>query len=276
MDKQDPHYDAPPATKAGEEDADGLMELAKAMAMAAILALFIRTFLFEPFNIPSGSMLPSLLVGDYLFVEKYSYGYGQYSFPLGIAQFDGRILQRQPERGDVAVFRQPKRPEIDYIKRIIGLPGDKIQVTEGRLYINGVMAMREYKGTEDYKDDNIYNVYSRYVETLPNGVAHFIYELSDVERLDDTDVFTIPQGHYFAMGDNRDSSQDSRVMSEVGFVPEENLVGRAAFIFFSTEGIGNACVRDGFLAALRSVGCKIISWPKAIRYHRLFKRVHSL
>lgn len=259
-----------------EKQADELIEMVKAMAVAAFIALTIRTFAFEPFNIPSGSMLPTLQIGDYLFVEKYAYGFSKYSFPLDLARFDGRIAERMPKRGDIAVFRQPKKPEIDYIKRIIGLPGDRIQVREGVLHINGVPALRDFQGTENIDDGGMFRVYTRYIETLPNDVKHYIYELSDLEGLDDTEVYTVPAGYYFAMGDNRDSSLDSRVQEQVGFVPAENLVGRAAFIFFSTAGIGSACDREGAFAALQSLGCKLIEWPKAIRYSRILKSVNSL
>jgi len=258
-----------------DEEGDDILELAKAMAMAAVIALTIRTFLFEPFNIPSGSLLPTLLVGDYLFVEKYSYGYSKYSFPMDVLNFDGRIWGSDPQRGDIAVFRQPKHPSIDYIKRIVGLPGDKIQVKGGILNINGTPVRREYLGAENYRDDAIFNVYQRYVETLPNGVKHYIYEISDDQRFDNTPVYTVPQGYFFAMGDNRDSSLDSRAQDEVGFIPAENLVGRAWFIFFSTEGTGTMCDRDGNLASLRSLACKLVTWPKVIRYSRIFKRVNK-
>lgn len=258
------------------KEPDDLIELFKAMSVAAVIAIVIRTFLLEPFNIPSGSMFPTLLVGDYLFVEKYSYGYSKYSFPLDLGGFDGRIMEDIPARGDVAVFRQPKKPHIDYIKRIIGLPGDRIQVKEGILYLNGKPATREFVGTEDVKEGMTLDVFSKYIETLPDGRKHFIYEMSDFERYDDTIEFVVPEGFYFAMGDNRDSSLDSRVQDQVGFVPAENLVGRAWFIFFSTEGVGETCAREGSFAALKSIGCKVIAWPKAIRYDRLFKNVQAL
>lgn len=262
--------------KVAEKQTDELIDMIKAMAMAAMIALTIRTFVFEPFNIPSGSMLPTLQIGDYLFVEKYAYGYSKYSFPLEVVSFDGRVMEGMPKRGDVAVFRQPKKPQIDYIKRLIGLPGDRIQVRGGVLHINGVAVLRDFLGTENIDDGGMFHFYTRYIETLPNDVKHYIYEISDFEALDDTEVFTVPPGYYFAMGDNRDSSLDSRVQEQVGFVPAENLVGRAAFIFFSTEGIGDKCFREGTFAALQSLGCKLIEWPKAIRYNRILKSVNSL
>lgn len=265
--------------KKGKEDKkekDDFRELLKAMTIAAVIALVIRTFLFEPFNIPSASMYPSMLIGDYLFVEKYSYGYSQYSFPLGLIKFDGRIMADQAERGDVAVFRKPTDTSIDYIKRVVGLPGDTIQMKQGRLYINGEMVKREWLGSEQQNDGHNTNVYQKYKETLPNGVEHHIYEISDNDYYDNTREFLVPQGFYFVMGDNRDGSLDSRAQEEVGFVPEKNMIGRAAILFYSTEGIGDKCVREGIFAAMQSVGCKVIEWPKAIRYSRMFRRVHKL
>lgn len=264
------------AAEARRENTNDFLELAKAMAFAALIALSVRSFLFEPFNIPSGSMFPTLLVGDYLFVEKYAYGYSKYSFPLDPPVFEGRIMERPVTRGDVVVFRQPKRPQIDYIKRIIGIPGDTIEVREGLLYINGKPVQREYLGNEETPDGSTTMFYLKYNETLPNGVKHHIYEISDHEALDNTVEYTVPEGFYFAMGDNRDSSLDSRVTYEVGMVPAQNLVGRAAFIFFSTESIGDKCVRTGMLAAVKSVGCKMIELPKAVRYNRIFSRVSKL
>lgn len=262
-----------------DQGPDDILELAKALALAAVIALTIRSFLFEPFNIPSGSMLPTLQVGDYLFVEKYAYGYSKYSFPMDIIRFDGRIFGRHPARGDIAVFRQPKRPEIDYIKRVIGLPGDVVEMRNGILFINGSPVPREFKGREKYSErprEGSFRLVDRYIETLPGGVKHSIYEVSDNERLDDTPAYKVPEDFYFVMGDNRDASMDSRAMAEVGLVPAENLVGRALFLFFSTEGTGRDCDRDGVFAALKSLGCKLVEWPGAVRYGRMFRSVHSL
>jgi len=266
------------ATAMPKREEDSIYELVKAMLTAAAIALVIRSFIFEPFNIPSGSLLPTLQIGDYLFVEKYAYGYSQYSFPFGIIKFHGRVLEKQVKRGDIAVFRQPKKPEINYIKRIVGLPGDKIQVKGGILNINGNPVMRDFRNAEVISDDGRTSLYRRYIETLPNGVQHYIYEISDSETLDNTPVYTVPEGYYFAMGDNRDASQDSRVMDAVGFVPAENLVGRAWFIFFSTEGAEEACPfkGEGVTDILSAVGCKLVTWPKAIRYSRFLKPVNSL
>ena len=259
-----------------EKERDDVVELLKAMAIAAVIALFIRSFMFEPFNIPSGSMYPTLLVGDYLFVKKWSYGYSTYSFPLDAVPIDGRVLDKPAARGDVIVFRQPLKPGIDYIKRVIGLPGDTVQVKEGRVILNGKMLQREYKGAVNFNENGSFSVFQKYVETLPDGARHEIFEISDNEALDDTYEFTVPEDHYFVMGDNRDQSLDSRVPRELGFVPERNLIGPAVTIFFSTEGIGDKCVKEGVLAALKAVGCKMFEHAKAIRYSRIFRSVSTV
>jgi signal peptidase I len=233
----------------------GFVDLVKTIVYAILIALVIRTFAFEPFNIPSGSMIPTLLVGDYLFVSKYAYGYSRYSLPFGLPLIPGRIFASPPKEGDVAVFKLPSDNKTDYIKRIVGLPGDKIQVIEGILHINGKAVSREPAGDYTISDGNgIVRRYHRYVETLPNGVKHFIIEISDTGPFDNTGVYTVPPGHYFAMGDNRDSSRDSRFLGEVGYIPFENLVGRAEFIFFSIDG-------DPL---------KVWQWYRTVRFDRLF------
>ena len=233
---------------------EGKFEFIKTIVIAGALALGFRSLLFEPFNIPSGSMIPTLLVGDYLFVSKYSYGYSRYSFPFGIAPFDGRIFETPPERGDVAVFRQPQNESVAFIKRIVGLPGDRIQVTDGVLRINDVAINRIRKGFATASDG--YNVirFKVYQETLPNGKSYLIQERSDNDVLDNTNVFMVPEGHYFMMGDNRDNSRDSRTTS-VGMVPVENLIGRAERLFFSHNSSAHLW--------------EIWKWPFAIRYGRL-------
>ncbi len=258
----------------GEEN--DIYELFKAILVAAVIALLVRSFLFEPFNIPSGSLLPTLQIGDYLFVEKYAYGYSEYSFPFGIINFKGRIWGSAPKRGEIVVFRQPKEVGIDYIKRVIGLPGDTIQMKDGRLYINGKIVERRFIDEEYIHDDGTSSMYKRYIETLPNGVNHYTYEISDHSYYDNTQLYKVPKGYYFMMGDNRDRSQDSRDMNDVGFVPAQNLIGKAEFVFFSTEGIGNKCDRTGNFALVRSFGCKLIAWPEAVRYSRLFKNVNKI
>lgn len=227
---------------------------------AVIFAMLIRTFLFEPFNIPSSSMVPNLLIGDFLFVSKFSYGYSAKSIGYGLIDFPGRIAAKLPERGDVIVFKLPTDPSIDYIKRLIGLPGDRIQMIHGRLYINGQMLDRQPLGEMHYSDQNHPDqIFQRYIETLPNGVKHIIVEESDEGPLDNTGEYIVPPGHYFMMGDNRDNSQDSRVMSAVGFVPYENLVGKADIIFFSLSDDTQAW--------------EIWKWPFAIRYGRLMQTI---
>jgi signal peptidase I len=234
-------------------------EFGKTAVVAIVIALAIRSMVIEPFNIPSGSMKPTLEVGDYLFVSKPAYGYSKYSFPMGLAPIDGRVMMgdREPKQGDVIVFKLPTNPRIDYIKRLVGMPGDQVQVKMGRLYINGKMVDREYVGPRfDQEGDRPPVKLEEYIETLPNGVKHSIYEENDNGLLDNTEIFTVPEGHYFFMGDNRDNSQDSRVESLVGFVPLENLVGRADLIFYSTNGTARLY--------------EVWKWPWTIRYDRLF------
>jgi signal peptidase I len=236
------------------------MELFGTAFWAIAVALVIRTFLFEPFNIPSGSMKPNLLVGDYLFVSKYSYGYSRYSLPFGLPLIPGRVLEHDPQQGDVAVFRLPSNTRTDYIKRVIGLPGDHIQMRQGRLYVNGVRLNREPMGVIiDTRADGADVRMNVYEETLPNGKVHIIYEESDNGPLDNTAVYTVPEGHYFMMGDNRDNSQDSRVTELVGFVPLQNFVGRAERIFFSTNG--------------KAQFWQFWRWPATMRYTRFLQDI---
>jgi len=224
---------------------------------AVLIALVIRTFAYEPFNIPSGSMLPTLLIGDYLFVSKFSYGYSRYSLPFGLPLFSGRVFEKPVERGDVAVFRKPTGNHEDYIKRIVGLPGDTIETIDGILNINGVPVER--RQIDDFVDSNGAR-YTQYIETLPNGVEHRILEArGDNAPLDNVGPFLVPEGHYFAMGDNRDNSTDSRVQTSVGFVPAENLVGRAEFIFLSADESAEWLLPW--------------TWFTSIRYDRLFEEV---
>ncbi len=236
------------------------MELVKTAFWAVLLAVTIRSTIAEPFNIPSGSMKPTLLVGDYLFVSKYSYGYSRYSFPFGIAPFDGRVWGDTPEQGDVVVFKLPTDNKTDYIKRVIGMPGDTVQVRNGRLLINGDMIPREFIARHDrggYFGNG--EIVTQYQQTLPNGVSFSIFENGDGGPLDNTRVYTVPNGHYFVMGDNRDNSQDSRVDSLVGSVPYQNLVGRAEFIFFSTNGEARLW--------------EFWKWPWTVRYDRLMDKI---
>ncbi len=237
-------------------------EFGRTAVIAVILALIVRSLLLEPFNIPSGSMKPTLEVGDYLFVSKPAYGYSRYSFPFGILPIEGRINAKEPQRGDVVVFKLPTNPRIDYIKRIVGLPGDTIRVIDGRLFINHRMVHREPFGLKRVEENGVTTTMMEYLETLPNGVMHRIYEESDDRPLDNTPEFIVPEGHYFAMGDNRDNSQDSRVQNMVGFIPFENIVGRASFIFFSTNGHAQLY--------------EVWKWPWSIRYERLFQIINPI
>jgi len=213
------------------------MDTIKTIFWAIVLALGIRTVAFEPFNIPSGSMKPTLLIGDYLFVSKFSYGYSTYSLPFGVDLFEGRVLASQPERGDVMVFKLPTDPTVDFIKRIVGLPGDKIQVVNGVLHINGESVKREKLGEFVTRQSNgSIQRLIKYRETLPSGKSYEIAEESDTWNwTDNTSVYSVPPGHYFAMGDNRDHSRDSRFLDNVGFIPEKNLVGRAVMLFYSKD-----------------------------------------
>jgi signal peptidase I len=216
-----------------------MIETTRTVTVAILLAVLFRSFAFEPFHIPSGSMKSNLLIGDYLFVSKYSYGYSRFSFPFGFKLFDGRILSdTRPQRGDVVVFRKPSDLSVDYIKRVVGLPGDTIQVRHSVLYINGQEIPRERLGDYMEFDEqaNNWRRFSRYKETLPDGRSYTVLDDVPDGAADNTREFEVPAGHYFMMGDNRDHSADSRYLGEVGYVPEENLVGKAQLILFSSTG----------------------------------------
>lgn len=250
---------APPAKgKSG----GGLLESARTIIIAFLVAIGIRTIAVEPFNIPSGSMIPTLEIGDYLFVSKFSYGYSRYSLPFGFPLFSGRILASKPKRGDVVVFKLPRDGTTDYIKRVIGLPGDRIQMKAGKLWINEQEVPRVRVEETAYTESSGQAVRVQvYIETLPNGVKHRMQTIDGSPSLRDTPVFTVPPDHYFMMGDNRDNSLDSRVPMEqgVGFVPFENLEGRAEFLFFSIDGSAE--------------WWQIWAWPTAIRFSRLLNAV---
>lgn len=242
----------------------GWGETLKVIFQALLIALVVRTLLFQPFNIPSGSMIPTLLIGDYLFVSKYTYGYSDHSLPFSPHLFSGRIFASPPKRGDVVVFKLPRDGQTDYIKRVIGLPGDHIQMREGRLYINGEIVPREpiaKAHTEDFygRETDV----PTYREILPGGVSHTIIEIQgDSGYNDNTPEYIVPVDHYFMMGDNRDNSTDSRVPPDqggVGYVPFENLVGRAELIFFSLDP--------------RAPTWAFWEWPWTLRFDRMFKTV---
>lgn len=240
----------------------GFADMMKTLLQVILLALVVRSFAYEPFNIPSKSMQPTLLVGDFIVVSKFSYGYSRHSLPFSLHLFDGRIFGRQPQRGDVVVFKVPTDNRTDYIKRLIGLPGDHIKVEHRVLSINGVAVKRQ--AVEDYVDRDPRTGstirHLQYIETLPNGRSHIIIEDAGPEvAADNTEEYVVPPGHYFMMGDNRDNSEDSRFLTAVGYVPEENLVGRAEIIFLSTSQAGQPW--------------QFWLWPSDLRWHRLFDRI---
>lgn len=227
---------------------------------ALIIAVLFRTFLFQPFSIPTGSMQSTLMIGDYFVASKFAYGYGKYSFVVPLP-FNGRLLGTAPKQGDVAVFHNEASNE-DYIKRVIGLPGDKVQMKEGRLYINATMVERELVGQVDDRDSQYRNIpVTVYKETLPNGVTHTIQEISDDQQLDNTAEYVVPEGHYFMMGDNRDRSQDSRVLSAVGYVPADNLIGKAEARFFSVQD--------------NRAPWAVWEWPETLRLDRMFQSIYQ-
>ena len=235
-------------------------EFIKTIFYAVVIAIIFRSLLFEPYNIPSGSMLPNLLIGDYLFVSKFSYGYSRFSFPFGAVPLPAnRVFGDEPERGDVVVFKLPSNTSINYIKRVIGLPGDTLQMKAGKLFLNGRLVKQYNDGKFKHVFNNKYEqVLDKYKEKLENGKAYSILNINDFQPLDNTKEFIVPESHYFMMGDNRDNSLDSRANGG-WFVPFENLVGKGNFIFFSVSG------DTRFWQFWR--------WPFNVRYNRIFKKI---
>ncbi len=241
------------------EKEETLADTIKTVIYAILIAVLIRSFWFEPFKIPSGSMYPTLYVGDYLFVSKYTYGYSKHSLPFSLPLFEGRIWKGYPQRGDVLVFKNPQDNKTDYIKRVIGMPGDKIKLEKGRLFINGQIVERKDEREFVIRQKNgDTERFRQYVEVLPEGREHDILEISDSDLNDNFGEVKVPDGHYFMMGDNRDRSDDSRV--NVGFVPLENVVGKARVLFYSHNDTG--------------AWYKPWTWPKKIRWFRLFNKIN--
>jgi signal peptidase I len=244
--------------KAGKKKNE-LLETIIVIIEALAIALIFRTFLYQPFSIPTASMQQTLMIGDYFIANKWTWGFGKYSFPIALP-FNGRLFGGQPQRGDVAVFRNEITNE-DYIKRVIGMPGDRIQMKEGRLYINGTIVEREQIGTSTDTDSYMTTVpVTLYTETLPNGVKHTIQEISDNEGLDNTAEYVVPAGHYFMMGDNRDRSADSRVLNQVGYVSFDNFIGKAEARFFSIKN--------------NLPPWALWEWPANVRWDRMFQAVN--
>jgi signal peptidase I len=229
----------------------------KSIGIAVLIALVIRSFVAEPFNIPSGSMKPNLLVGDFIFVSKWSYGYSKHSLPFSIPLIPNKIFSKIPNRGDVVVFKTPQDNRTDYIKRVIGLPGDKIKIVNGQIYLNDIIIIREKMKDFIDRDKKSLTKRARKYKEYFGDLTFDVLDIMDNGIADNTELFSVPEGYFFVMGDNRDNSQDSRFKT-VGFVPVDNLVGKARFIFFSLEN-------SRFL--------EIWKWPNAIRGSRIFRTI---
>ena len=240
---------------------NSIIDNLKTLFYALIIAVIIRSLLLQPFYIPSSSMEPNLLVGDRLFVTKYSYGYSKHSFPFSPNIFEGRILFSEPKRGDVVVFKTPVDNRTDYIKRLIGLPGDLIQFIDGNLHINNNQVLKTIIETTDtvFCGNNIMNV-NFFNEKLSSGKIYKATYSSEYS-FQNSDKFIVPENHYFFLGDNRDCSKDSRFLSEVGYVHQDNIVGKAQFLFFSSD------YRIGSIF-------KFWDWKDIIRFNRFFKKIN--
>jgi signal peptidase I len=252
-----------PAAKKKMTAGEEAWDLAKTVFYAVAIALVLRIVIFQPFNIPSGSMKPNLLVGDFLFVSKPAYGYSRASlvYPLTRLPIEGRIFAGAPKRGDVVVFKNKKDGNKDYIKRVVGLPGDEVRMVEGRLLINDEAVRKEFIGNVEAECDGRPREIPAYRETLPNGVSYLVNECyGDAGPLDNRGPYLVPAGHYFMMGDNRDQSQDSRVLEVVGYVALDDVVGKAERLFFSVDGD-------------RAKIWEVWKWPFAIRYGRILDPV---
>ena len=237
---------------------ESLFSNIKSIFLAIFIAILIRSFFFEPFNIPSGSMKPNLLIGDFIFVSKWSYGYSKHSLPFSLPIIPNKLFNKYPQRGDVVVFKTPQDNRTDYIKRVIGLPGDIIKIKDGLIVLNNNIILR--KKIDDFVDkDRQGNKFRiRQYKELFSNIEFDILDLRDNGIVDNTNEYIVPDEHFFVMGDNRDNSQDSRFISNVGFIPMKNLVGKAQYIFFSLEN---------------SRFYELWKWPKAIRYKRIIKKI---
>ena len=235
-----------------------IYENTKTLLGALIIAILIRSLLFQPFYIPSSSMEPTLLVGDRIFVSKYIYGYSKHSFPFSPNIFNDRIFSKEPQIGDLVVFKTPADNRTDYIKRLIGLPGDTIQFINGNLLINEKLINRKKIQKIDMIRCGNFNLdINSFIETLPNGVEHLVVYKKN-GSLQNTKKFIVPMNHYFLLGDNRDCSKDSRYLESVGYVNQINLVGKAKIIFFSN---------DTYISSM----LKFWNLNKSFRFERLFK-----
>jgi signal peptidase I len=240
---------------------DTIIENIKTIFYALIIAIIIRSLFIQPFYIPSSSMEPTLLIGDRLFVTKYSYGYSKHSFPFSPPILESRVFSSLPKTGDVIVFKTPSDNRTDYIKRLIGLPGDRIQFINGDIFLNNnqISKSRISKTDKIYCGNETIEVYN-FEEKLPNGKTHNTVYLKNFS-FQNSDIFVVPNNHYFFLGDNRDCSKDSRYLTSVGYVHEDNLVGKAQFIFFSS---------DFRIANIFSFW----KWPESIRFDRFFKKIN--
>jgi len=236
---------------------NSIIENVKTIFYAMIIAVVIRSLFFQPFYIPSSSMEPTLLIGDRIFVKKYSYGYSKHSFPFSPPFFSNRIFNKKPKRGDLVVFKTPADNRTDYIKRLMGLPGDTIQFINGKLFLNGTEILRtvinkEYK----IRCGSLTREINAFKETLPNG-KEYVAVYNKIGSMQNTDEYKVPLGHFFFLGDNRDCSKDSRYLSSVGYVSKENLVGKATIIFFSNDTVSGSIL-------------KFWNWDQSLRVKRFF------
>ena len=232
----------------------------KTLIYALIIAVIIRSLIIQPFYIPSSSMEINLLVGDRLFVTKYSYGFSNHSFPFSPPIYKGRIFEKNPKRGDIIVFKTPADNRTDYIKRLIGLPGDIIQFIDGNLYLNNNQILRTLISNDDYIYCGNQKIHvSTFEEKLPNKKSYVVSYRNDIS-FKNSDKYIVPSNHYFFLGDNRDCSKDSRFLSDVGYVHKDNLVGKARVLFFSSDS------RKGSIF-------QIWKWPELIRFDRFFKKL---